>query len=250
MREQSEVVGHAVRAMYLYSAMADLAGEVGDAELLAACRRLWDDLCLKKMYLTGGIGPSKHNEGFTTAYDLPNDTAYAETCAAIGLVFWNHRLLQLDCDGRYADVLERALYNGALSGVSLDGEKFFYDNPLASKGSASPRGLVRLRLLPAEHRAPAGLARELFLFAERRWRWRCISTRRATVTTTLADGTPLTVRQQTQYPWDGTVRLTLEMPAAATCTFAPAHPRLVPAVCALAEWPADRGTGGKRAMPC
>ena len=112
MREQSEVVGHAVRAMYLYSAMADLAGELGDAALLAASERLWENLTTTRLYLTAGIGPSRHNEGFTRSYDLPNETAYAETCAAIGLVFWAHRLLQLDCDGRYADVLERALQRG------------------------------------------------------------------------------------------------------------------------------------------
>lgn len=130
LREQTEVVGHAVRAMYIYSAMADVANETGDASLLRACERLWESLCRKRLYITGGIGPSKHNEGFTFDYDLPNETAYAETCAAIGLVFWNHRLLQFDGDGRYADIIERALYNGTISGVALDGRTFFYANPL------------------------------------------------------------------------------------------------------------------------
>ncbi len=217
VRELTEVGGHAVRAMYLYSAMADLAGAYDDAELLAACRRLWDDLCLKKMYLTGGIGPSQHNEGFTVAYDLPNLTAYAETCAAIGLVFWNHRLLQLDCDSRYADVLERALYNGVISGVSLDGEKFFYENPLASQGNhhrqpwfgcaCCPPNLARLLASLGSYiysQAADGLAVHLYVQGDMR--------------TTLADGTPITVRQQTQYPWDGTVLLTLLPAAATTCT--------------------------------
>ncbi len=136
VREQHEAVGHAVRAMYLYCAMADVAGETGDSGLLRACRRLWSNVCRRRMYVTGGIGPSSHNEGFTTDYVLPNASAYAETCAAIGLVFWNHRLLQLDCDGRFADAMELALYNGTISGVSLDGKKFFYVNPLESDGEA------------------------------------------------------------------------------------------------------------------
>ena len=134
MRKQTGVTGHAVRAMYLYCAMADLAGELGERALLTAGQRLWRHATEKLMYVTGGLGSSRHNEGFTFDYDLPNETAYCETCAGIGFVFWNHRLLQLDCDGRYADVLERALYNNVLSGVSLDGKKFFYENPLASVG--------------------------------------------------------------------------------------------------------------------
>jgi DUF1680 family protein len=137
--EQREVVGHAVRAMYMYCGMADVAGEAGNAELLRACKRLWENLCTKRMYVTGGIGPSQHNEGFTADYDLPNASAYAETCAAIGLVFWNHRLLELACDGRFADVMERALYNGVLSGVSRDGKQFFYVNPLESRGGITRR---------------------------------------------------------------------------------------------------------------
>jgi DUF1680 family protein len=137
VREQSHAVGHAVRAMYLYCAMADVAGETGDRELLRACRRLWKSVCDKRMYVTGGIGTSAHNEGFTHDYDLPNPSAYAETCAAVGLVFWSHRMLELECDGRFADVMERALYNGAISGVSLDGKRFFYANPLESSGDVA-----------------------------------------------------------------------------------------------------------------
>ena len=134
VRDQTQVVGHAVRGMYLYAAMADLAGELGDSTLLRACERIWNHLTTHQMYITGGIGSSNKNEGYTFDYDLPNETAYAETCASIGLVFWAQRLLQLDCDSRYSDVMERALYNGVISGVSLDGTKFFYENPLASVG--------------------------------------------------------------------------------------------------------------------
>jgi len=132
VREQTEVTGHAVRAMYLYSAMADLAGELNDESLFAACKTLWRHLITKRLYLTGGLGSSWRNEGFTRDYDLPNETAYAETCAGIGLVFWAHRLSQLECDSEYADVMERALYNNVLSSVSLGGRTFFYDNPLAA----------------------------------------------------------------------------------------------------------------------
>jgi DUF1680 family protein len=217
VRKQTEVEGHAVRAMYLYAAMADLAGEYGDAELLAACQRLWEDLCLSKMYLTGGIGPSRSNEGFTAAYDLPNQSAYAETCAAIGLVLWNHRLLQLECDSRYADVMERALYNGVISGVSLDGEKFFYENPLASTGThhrqawfgcaCCPPNIARLLASLGSYiysQNDNGLAVHLYAQGE--------------MSTTLADGTPITLRQQTAYPWDGAVCLTLSPAAMAEFT--------------------------------
>ena len=136
VREQDKVVGHAVRAMYLYSAMADLAAEDADQGLRDACVRLWRDLTQKRLYVTGGLGPSWTNEGFTRDYDLPNETAYAETCAAVGLVFWAHRMLLLTGESRYADVMERALYNGAVSGISLEGDRFFYENRLASRGGA------------------------------------------------------------------------------------------------------------------
>ncbi len=131
VRKQDTAEGHAVRAMYLYAGMADVAGETGDKTLLEACRRLWKNVTGKRMYVTGGIGSTRNGERFTFDYDLPNEEAYAETCAAIGLVFWAHRMLQIDPDGCYADVMERALYNNVPSGVSLDGRGFFYENPLA-----------------------------------------------------------------------------------------------------------------------
>jgi len=130
VREQTKAVGHAVRAMYLYCGMADVAVETDDATLSTACETLWDNLMKRQMYITGGIGSAVQGEAFTFDYDLPNDTAYTETCAAVGLVFWAHRMLQLDSRGEYADVMERALYNGALSGISLDGKQYFYVNPL------------------------------------------------------------------------------------------------------------------------
>ena len=130
VRKQTTAVGHAVRAMYLYSGMADVAAETNDETLVTACKRLWNNLTKRQMYITGGIGSAVQGEAFTFDYDLPNDTAYTETCAAIGLVFWAHRMLMLDVDHEYADVMERAFYNVVLSGISLGGREYFYVNPL------------------------------------------------------------------------------------------------------------------------
>ncbi len=130
VREQHDAVGHAVRAVYLYSAMADLAAETGDEALQNACKALWQSVTQRRMYITGGIGSTAIGEAFTEDYDLPNDTAYAETCAAIGLVFFARRMLNLEINAVYADEMERALYNCAAAGVALDGRSFFYVNPL------------------------------------------------------------------------------------------------------------------------
>src|SRR5262245_51541409 len=212
VREQDRVVGHAVRAMYLYSAMADLAAEFDDVSLLQACRRLWSDLTGKRLYLTGGLGPSAGNEGFTTDYDLPHETAYAETGACVGLVFWAHRMALLEGDGRYADVMEQALYNNALSGLSLDGERFLYDNPLASRGTHNrwvwhrcpccPPNIARLIASLGSY-VYSTAARELavHLYVENRARFEI-------------DGVAVAVNQTTDYPWDGAVTIAID----------PAHP--------------------------
>ncbi|TQR96801.1 glycoside hydrolase family 127 protein [Paenibacillus ottowii] len=133
VREQKEAVGHAVRAVYLYIAMADLAAKTGDASLLQACETLWDDVTNYKMYITAGIGSTVNAEAFTCHHDLPNDSMYCETCASVGLAFWANRMLRIAPDRKYADVLERALYNGTISGMDLDGKRFFYVNPLEVK---------------------------------------------------------------------------------------------------------------------
>jgi uncharacterized protein len=205
VREQTQVVGHAVRATYLYSAMADLAGEMSDAGLLEACKHLWNDLVGKRLYVTGGLGPSARNEGFTTDYDLPNETAYAETCASIGLIFWAHRLMQIDLDARYADIMELALYNNALSGLALDGEHFFYDNPLASRGGhhrwqwhrcpCCPPNIGRLVASIGQYVYSAGrseVAVHLYI--------------KGSAAIALDEGT-MTLSQTTEYPWDGTVAI-------------------------------------------
>ena len=130
VRDQSTAEGHAVRAVYLYSAMADIAREYEDEELLIACNRIFNNIIHRRMYITGGIGSSRAGEAFTIDYDLPNLTAYTESCAAIGLALFAHRMSLLDSDSIYSDIIERILYNGFLSSVSLDGKSFFYENPL------------------------------------------------------------------------------------------------------------------------
>lgn len=130
VREQTTAEGHAVTCMYLFSAAADLAHIDGDGELKQACGRLYDNVTCRRMYVTGGVGASAVGESFSIDYHLPNLNAYAETCAAIGLAFFSMRMFRLDPDSKYADAVERAMYNGILSGVSLDGKTFFYQNPL------------------------------------------------------------------------------------------------------------------------
>lgn len=135
VRDLESISGHAVRSMYLYCGMADVAALKNDTGYIKALNNLWEDVVLRNMYITGGIGSSGHNEGFTEDYDLPNLEAYCETCASVGMVYWNQRMNQLTGNSKYVDVLERSMYNGALAGVSLAGDKFFYVNPLESKGN-------------------------------------------------------------------------------------------------------------------
>lgn len=130
VREQTDAVGHAVRAVYLYTGMADFANETNDRELLSSCRILWESITKKRMYVTGGIGSTVAGEAFSVDYDLPSDTVYSETCASIGLMFFASRMLESDINSEYADVMERAFYNTVLSSMQLDGKRFFYVNPL------------------------------------------------------------------------------------------------------------------------
>lgn len=213
VRDQSEVTGHAVRAMYLYCGMADVANETGDQGLLDACERLWDNVCRKRMYITGGIGPSRHNEGFTGDYDLPNETAYAETCAAVGLVFWNHRLLQLQGDARFADVMERALYNGTISGVSLDGKGFFYVNPLESKGGHHRQDWFGCACCPPNiARLIASVGGYIYSQADNGAYVHLYIQGSGTLD---IGGQKVTLKQETDYPWHGCIQITVtpEKPA-------------------------------------
>jgi uncharacterized protein len=134
VREQTEIAGHAVRATYLYSGMADVLAATGDKTLFEPLKAIWNDVVTRRMYITGGIGDSASNEGFTKPFELPNDSAYCETCASIGMAMWNQRMLHLTGDPQYADIVERELFNAIAASVSLAGDRFFYDNPLASRG--------------------------------------------------------------------------------------------------------------------
>lgn len=149
VREQSEATGHAVRAVYLYTGMADLAAETGDRELLAACRRLWDSIVRRRMYITGGIGSTGMGEAFTVDYDLPPDTAYCETCASCGLIFFAERMLENEISGEYADIMELAFYNTVLAGMQLDGKRFFYVNPLEVDLGITGKACTHTHVLPS-----------------------------------------------------------------------------------------------------
>lgn len=213
VREQEKVVGHAVRAMYMYTAMADLAADLGDPSLQAACERLWQDVTAKRMYVTAGLGPSASNEGFTRDYDLPNDTAYAETCASVALIFWASRMLNLDCDGRYADVLELALYNGALAGLSRDGTHYFYENKLESDGSHKrwewhPCPCCTMNV----SRLVASVGGYFYSTGEDVLAVHLYGGNSAELS---IGGRNVRVRQEADYPWSGAVRLTVEPDAPA-----------------------------------
>ncbi len=205
---QEEIVGHAVRAGYLYSGVADVAALTADTAHFNALRRVWHNMASRKLYITGGIGSRAQGEGFGPDYELHNHTAYSETCASIANVYWNHRMFLATGQARYADVLERALYNAVLSGVSLSGYKFFYDNPLESMGQherqqwfgcACCPGNVTRFMASIPHYMYATRGRDIFvnLYAES-------SARIA------ADNNDVTITQTTAYPWDGDIALTVD----------------------------------------
>jgi DUF1680 family protein len=197
--------------MYLLSAMTDLAGEYGDPTLKETCDRLWDNLLNKRMYLTGGIGPSRHNEGFTMDYDLPDETAYAETCATIGLMLWNSRMLQFDGHRKYADAIERGLYNGFLSGVSLDGRRFFYENPLASAGEHHRVEWFACPCCPPNVARILASVGNFFYSTSEDGVWvHLFAGSRARIE---SGREPVIIRQETSYPWSGAVRFIFEMPS-------------------------------------
>jgi DUF1680 family protein len=203
--EQTTAVGHAVRAGYLYAGAADVAALTGDQAYVAALDKIWADVVGTKLYITGGIGAAGAWEGYGPAYRLPNASAYAETCANIATFLWNSRMLRLELDAKYADVMERILYNGVLSGISLSGDKFFYPNPLTSYGqhertpwftcACCPPNVARvLASVPGYFYAASGDKVYVNLFAQGTGKLR-------------AGGTDLEVVQTTEYPWKGGVRI-------------------------------------------
>jgi len=216
VRQQKDAVGHAVRAMYLYTAMADLAIETGETELARACERLWESVTRRKMYVTGGIGSSAHLESFGADFDLPNDTAYAETCAAIGLFLFSSRMALLRDEAKYVDVMERALYNGIISGLGLDGVSYFYVNPLevvpAVCDSNGSYRHVKYRRQPWYGCAccPPNIARTLSAIGDHAYHQRgdtlFADLYHEGTASVPVDGRVVRLRQSTRYPWEGSVR--------------------------------------------
>jgi DUF1680 family protein len=208
VREQTKVVGHAVRAMYMYSAMADLAAELQDDSLKRTLEVLWTDVIGSKMYITSGLGPAAANEGFTKDYDLPNDTAYAETCASVALIFWAQRMLHLDLSGKYADVMEQALFNGALTGLARDGTHYFYSNPLESDGSHSRWAWHTCPCCTMNaSRLIASVGGYFLSHSEDAIAFHLYGGISATLA--LAGGN-VTVRETSTYPWSGDIRIEVE----------------------------------------
>ena len=214
--QQDEAVGHAVRAGYLYSGVADVAALTGDSAYLAAIDKIWNNTVSKKLYITGGIGARHEGEAFGDNYELPNLTAYNETCAAIANVYWNYRMFLLHGDAKYIDVLERSLYNGVISGVGLDGKTFFYPNPLEcdmhyhfNSGetldrqpwfdcSCCPTNMCRfIASVPGYIYAQSNNALYVNLFAQ------------SSSTVHLNKKLPVTISQETQYPWAGQIKISV-----------------------------------------
>lgn len=207
VKQQKEITGHAVRAMYQYTGAADVASVTNDPGYMNAMTTVWEDVVHRNMYLTGGIGSSGHNEGFTDDFDLPNSSAYCETCASVGMVFWNQRMNLLTGESKYIDVLERSLYNGALDGLSLSGDRFFYGNPLSSAGNygrsewfgtaCCPSNIARLVASLGDYvygRSENGIWVNLFV---------------ASNTTFKFGKTDVPLQLDTNYPWDGNVKITV-----------------------------------------
>ena len=220
VREQHSARGHSVRVVYLCCGIADVARETGDKELMAVCERLWKSITERQMYITGAIGSSPHGEAFSFDFDLPNDTIYGETCAAIGLIFFARRMLEINPDSRYADVMERALYNVVISGMSLDGKSFFYVNPLEVLPEACEKDFFKNHVKPQRQKwfgcscCPPNLARLLASLAS----YAYTSGDDETLFMHLFIGGDfihktgkgdVSINVKTRYPWEGEVTITV-----------------------------------------
>lgn len=207
VKEQKEITGHAVRAMYMYTGAADVAALTGDEGYMHAMKDVWEDVVYRNMYITGGIGSSGGNEGFSIDYDLPNENAYCETCASVGMVLWNQRMGMLTGESKYVDVLEKSLYNGALDGISLAGDKFFYGNVLASMGRQARRDWFGTACCPANiARLIESLGNYIYGVDEQNiW----VNLFVGSHTKMAVAGQEVALSQQTEYPWDGRISLTL-----------------------------------------
>jgi len=206
--DQDEAVGHAVRAAYMYAGMADVAALTGDTAYIHAIDRIWDNIVSKKLYITGGIGATNNGEAFGNNYELPNMSAYAETCAAIGNVYVNYRLFLLHGESKYYDVLERTLYNGLISGVSLDGGKFFYPNPLESMGQHQRQPWFGCACCPSNIcRFIPSLPGYVYAVKDRNLYVNLFLANSATMK---VGGKEVKLSQETQYPWNGDIALKIE----------------------------------------
>lgn len=207
VRRLTDISGHAVRCMYLYCGMADVAALKNDTGYIAAMDRLWDDVVHRNMYITGGIGSSRDNEGFTEDYDLPNLDAYCETCASVGMVLWNQRMNQLTGDSKYIDILERSLYNGALAGISLGGDRFFYVNPLESKGDHHRQEWYGCACCPSQlSRFLPSIGNYIYASSDDAL-W--VNLYIGNTGQIRIGETDILLTQETDYPWDGSVKLTI-----------------------------------------
>lgn len=229
--EQDSAEGHAVRALYMLCGMADIAYETDDKALFDACKRLWNNIVYKRMYITGAVGSSPHGESFTFDYDLPNDTAYAETCASIALIFFAHRMLKLERKSEYADVMERALYNTVIAAIALDGKSFFYVNPLEVNPEACEKDFGKQHVKPTRQKwfrtacCPPNIARLLASLNQYIY-----SVEDNTIFIDLyigshinaeIDGQKVEISHKTDYPWNGNMefRISTQIPKEFTLAF-------------------------------
>ena len=217
VKQQTKAVGHSVRAGYMYTAMAHLAAETGDEEMTAACRTLWNNVVQQKMYVTGGVGSTVHGEAFSADYELPNDLVYAETCASAAMIFFARRMLELEPKGEYADIMEKELYNGLLSGMQLDGKRFFYVNPLEVVPGVSGKLREYRHVLPVRPQwyacacCPPNVARTVTSLGQYAW-----GENEDTVYAHLFLGGKVSCQNgaaiscRSEYPWNGRVSYTVE----------------------------------------
>ncbi len=208
VKQQTQITGHAVRAMYMYSGAADVAAQTGDSAYVKAMKTVWEDVVYRNMYITGGIGSAGSNEGFSVDYDLPNEQAYCETCASVGMVFWNQRMNAMTGDATYIDVLERSLYNGALDGLSLSGDRFFYGNPLASRGQHQRREWFGTACCPANiARLVASLGDYVYAKSDDAL---YVNLFVGSDTKVKLGNTVTAIKMETNYPWDAAVKITVD----------------------------------------
>jgi DUF1680 family protein len=207
VKDQKEITGHAVRAMYLYTGAADVAAVTNDAGYVNAMNTVWEDVVYRNMYITGGIGAQARNEGFGMDYDLPNEDAYCETCASVGMVFWNQRMNMLSGHAKFADVLERSLYNGALDGLSLSGDRFFYGNPLASVGTHNRREWFGTACCPSNIARLVASVGDYIYNTSAHAIW--VNLFVGSSTNVAVAGTAVGLKMESGYPWNGNIAITV-----------------------------------------